>query len=116
MAGAIADRYSKRDVMIITDILSAGLTIGLLLSQSILSALTLIFIRSAIYSLNAPTQQAYVKEVVPYTQLLEVSSYTTISFSLAKNSIILTFFILFFKEIIQSYYIRNHLFRIYTWL
>lgn len=84
LAGAIADRYSKRNVMLITDILSAGLTIGLLLSQNILTALLLVFIRSAIYSLNAPTQQAYVKEVVPDENLLEASSYTTISFSLAK--------------------------------
>lgn len=84
MAGAIADRYSKRNVMLITDILSVGFTVGLLLSQNILTALLLIFIRSAIYSLNTPTQQAYVKEVVSDENLLEASSYTTISFSLAK--------------------------------
>jgi MFS family permease len=84
VAGVIADRYSKRNVMIITDIMSAVLTAGLLFSQNILTALLLIFARSSIFSLNSPTQQAYIKQVVPNDNLLEASSYTTISFQLAK--------------------------------
>jgi len=84
LAGVIADRYSKRNVMIITDIMSAVLTAGLLFSQNILTALLLILVRSSIFSLNSPTQQAYIKQVVPNDNLLEASSYTTISFHLAK--------------------------------
>lgn len=84
LAGVIADRYSKRSVMIITDIMSAVLTAGLLFSQNILTALLLILVRSSIFSLNSPTQQAYIKQVVPNDNLLEASSYTTISFQLAK--------------------------------
>lgn len=84
MAGVIADRYSKRNVMIITDIMSAVLTAGLLFSHNILVALFLILVRSSIFSLNSPTQQAYIKQVVSNENLLEASSLTTISFQLSK--------------------------------
>jgi MFS transporter, DHA3 family, macrolide efflux protein len=84
IAGVFADRHSKRNIMVITDILSAGLTIGLILSQNTTTALILILIRSSIASLNSPTQQAYIKQVVPNENLLQASSYTTISFQLAK--------------------------------
>lgn len=83
-AGVVADRYSKRNVMVITDILSAGLTIGLVLSQNTMIALIFILMRSSIASLNSPTQQAYIKLVVPTEKLLQASSYTTISFQLSK--------------------------------
>lgn len=84
LAGVVVDRYGKRNIMIITDILSAGLTIALLLSHSILAALVLILVRSSIYSLNAPAQQAYIKQVVSSEHLLQASSYATISFQLSK--------------------------------
>jgi MFS transporter, DHA3 family, macrolide efflux protein len=84
LAGVIADRFSKRNLMISTDILSAVLTVGLFLSQNIFLALFLILIRSIVYSLNAPTQQAYIKKIVPKEKLLQASSYTTISFQISK--------------------------------
>lgn len=84
IAGAFADRHSKRNIMIIADIVSAILTIGLILSHSTLIAILLVIVRSSIASLNSPTQQAYIKEVVPNKQLLPASSYTTISFQFAK--------------------------------
>jgi MFS family permease len=84
IAGAFADRYSKRNIMIIADIISAGLTIGLVLSANIAIVLLFILIRSSIASLNSPTQQAYVKQVVADQHLLQASSFTTISFQLAK--------------------------------
>jgi len=83
-AGVCADRFSKRNIMIITDLVSTIFTIGLFFSPNILSALILLFLRSSIASLNSPTQQAYIKQVVPTQDLLAASSYSTISFQFCK--------------------------------
>jgi len=83
-AGVVADRYSKRNIMMTTDALSAGLTLGLMLSHSAIAALSFIVIRSAICSLSAPSAQAYIKQIVPVEHLLQATSYTTISFQFSK--------------------------------
>lgn len=84
IAGAWADRLSKRNLMIVTDVLAAILTVGLFFSGSIPAALMLLLIRSCIVSINVPAQQAYIKTIVTDDELLQASSYTTVVFQMCK--------------------------------
>lgn len=84
LAGVLADRTSKRNLMISTDILSTIFTLGLYFSGNIFEALLILFIRSCIFSLNTPAQQAYIKHVVSDNLLLKATSYTTIVFQMCK--------------------------------
>ena len=84
IAGVCADRFSKRDIMVIVNVISAILTLGLILSANIATALGLMLLRSSLASFNAPTQQAYIKTVVAPQHLLQASSYATIIFQLSK--------------------------------
>jgi len=84
IAGIWADRISKRNLMLYTDLIAAFLTIGLYLSGSVSEVLILLFIRSSVVSFNTPAQQAYIKHVVTDEQLLTASSYTTIVFEMCK--------------------------------
>lgn len=77
-AGVIADRLNLRNIMVYTDILATFLTAALVLTHSIMVALTLIIIRSCIVSFTGPAQQAYIKHIVVDEHLLKASSYTTI--------------------------------------
>lgn len=83
-AGAFADRYSKRDIKMVVDIICALLTIGLFFSSNILAALLLLFIRSGVSSIVGPAEQAYIKQVVPVKQLLQAASYTSIVLQMCK--------------------------------
>lgn len=85
MAGVMAERISKRNLMIVTDLAAAVLTAGLYLSGSETTALSLLLIRACVVSFNAPTQQAYIKYVVTDQQLLAASSYTTIALQMCKG-------------------------------
>ncbi|MCF6776420.1 MFS transporter [Thiotrichales bacterium 19X7-9] len=83
-AGVLTDKVSKRNMMIITDLIAGFLTIGLYFSNSILFALVLIFVRASVVCFNVPAQQAYIKHVVSQKQLLKASSYTTVVFQMCK--------------------------------
>lgn len=84
IAGVWADKYSKRNIMLYTDLVAGLLTILLYLSSGVVEALTLIFIRSCFTTINGPAQQAYVKYVVTEDQLLKASSLTGVVFQLCK--------------------------------
>lgn len=84
IAGVWADKVSKRNLMIYTDLIAALLTMGLFLSTNITQALIILFIRSCIVSINSPAQQAYIKCIVKDDHLLQASSYTTVVFQMCK--------------------------------
>lgn len=84
IAGVWADRFIKRDLMLYTDLAASALTIGLYLSQSMVMALAILFIRSSITTINATAQQAYIKYVVTDEQLLQASSITTVVFKMCQ--------------------------------
>lgn len=83
-AGICADHFNKRNLMFITDIISAIFTVGLLLSTNIINALIFILFRSSIASINTPTQQAYLKYSVASEYLLQAASYTSVMQQLCK--------------------------------
>ncbi|MGD9108255.1 MAG: MFS transporter [Gammaproteobacteria bacterium] len=83
-AGAFADRFSKRNIMMAVEIICGLLTAGLFFSANILTALLLLLIRSGICSISGPAEQAYIKQVVPTEQLLQATSYTSIVFQMCK--------------------------------
>lgn len=84
MAGVLADHFSKRNLMIVTDAAAAVLTVGLIFSHSIALMLIILLVRGGFVSVNAPAQQAYIKYVTPPEQLLPASSYTMVTFQLCR--------------------------------
>lgn len=82
--GVWVDRLSNRQLLLLSDALSALLTLGLYLSQSVAVALLLIVLRSIAAAVNAPVQQSYVKKVTSSEQLLKASSYTAVAFQMCK--------------------------------
>ena len=84
IAGILADRVSKRNLMMYTDILAAVFTVGLYFSSNTTEALIVLFIRSCVVTFNIPAQQAYIKYIVNDEHLLKASSYTTIAFQICK--------------------------------
>lgn len=84
IAGVWADRFSQRNLMIITDVIAALLTIGLFLSTNISIVMLIILLRSSIATVGGPNQQAYIKHVVPSEYLLQATSYTSVVFQMCK--------------------------------
>ncbi len=83
-AGIIADKFKKKNILLITDILSGVATVFLLLSTNLEISLLIIFIRSSLASINAPAQQALLKYIVSEKQLLAASSCNQIVFQLCQ--------------------------------
>ena len=96
-AGLLADRLNLRNMMVCTDSIATVLTVGLVLSQSIVAALILLVIRNSVNSFTTPAQQAYIKHIVHDDHLLKASSYTTIVAQVGKimgpmlGAVVLTF-------------------------
>lgn len=77
-AGIFADRFNKKNVLMLTDILSGVATLFIILSNNIILSLLIVFIRSSFASLNAQAQPAALKYIVNEEELLPASSYNQI--------------------------------------
>lgn len=85
LLGAFVDTYkNKKQLLIVTDLICALLTLGLIASGSILLSLSLLLIRSTLASINGLGQNATLKYIVSDEEMLEASSYTSISMNLCK--------------------------------
>ncbi|MBY0014382.1 MFS transporter [Paenibacillus typhae] len=74
MAGVAADRLNKLKLMRVCDLLTAVLTLVLLLAPNMLWLLPLLSLRSAISTVNVPAQQSLTRSIVREDQLLQASS------------------------------------------
>ncbi|QJD84600.1 MFS transporter [Cohnella herbarum] len=73
-AGVAADRLNKLKLMRICDLLTAALTLLLLLAPNMYWLLPLLMLRASISSLNVPAQQALTRRLVRDDQLLQATS------------------------------------------
>lgn len=74
VAGVAADRLNKLKLMRICDLLTAALTLLILLAPNMLWLLPLLMLRAAISTLNVPAQQALTRSIVREDQLLQATS------------------------------------------
>jgi MFS family permease len=73
-AGVAADRLNKLKLMRICDLLTAVLTLLVLLAPNMLWLLPLLMLRAAISTLNVPAQQSLTRKIVREDQLLQATS------------------------------------------
>lgn len=84
-AGVIADRVSRRKILMLVALASSFLTFGLYFSSALWLIFTLLFLRSLIGSFDGPAQSAYIKTVASNNdQLLTASGYQSIIFQMCK--------------------------------
>lgn len=83
-AGVIADRVPRRTLMIVADLLSAGLTVGLFFAQTPYVIFPLLLLRSLAGVFNVPAQQSLTRRVVAEDQLLQASSWNGLINQIAK--------------------------------
>ncbi|UVI33398.1 MFS transporter [Paenibacillus spongiae] len=74
VAGVAADRLNKLKLMRICDLLTAVLTLLVLLAPTMLWLLSLLMLRAAISTLNVPAQQSLTRSIVREDQLLQAAS------------------------------------------
>ncbi len=84
LAGVLADRWPKRQVMIVTDLVRAALTVLLLFAPNAYAVLGLILLRSTAKVFHFPAQQALTRQVVPVEQLFQATTMNGTVFQLAK--------------------------------
>ncbi|WP_409343614.1 MFS transporter [Paenibacillus sp. MBLB4367] len=74
VAGVAADRLNKLKLMRICDLLTAVLTLLVLLAPNMFWLLPLLMLRAAISTLNVPAQQSLTRNIVREDQLLQATS------------------------------------------
>ncbi|WDH98547.1 MFS transporter [Paenibacillus urinalis] len=74
LAGTIADRVPKVRLMFLCDLLSAVLTLCLLVAPSIYWIIPVLMLRSAVSTFVMPAQQAMTRQVVKEEELLQATS------------------------------------------
>ncbi|MNO11948.1 enterobactin exporter EntS [compost metagenome] len=74
IAGVAADRLNKLKLMRICDLLTAVLTLFILLAPNMVWLFPLLITRAAISTLNVPAQQALTRSIVREDQLLQATS------------------------------------------
>lgn len=73
-AGTIADRVRKARLMMVCDVLTAALTLGVLTAPNMIWLLPLLAFRAVTSVFHVPAQQALTKQVVPSDMLLQATS------------------------------------------
>lgn len=73
-AGTIVDHVQKARIMMVCDVITAGLTLSILTISSIEWLLPLLALRAAMSVFHVPAQQALTKQVVPSDLLLQATS------------------------------------------
>ncbi|WLR53297.1 MFS transporter [Bacillus tianshenii] len=84
LAGNIADRMKKVNIMVTADLLSSLLTFGLFFTNNLYIASILLFLRSTVALFNAPAQQTLTRYVVHEDHLLKATSLNGIVLQLGK--------------------------------
>ncbi|MCM3785466.1 MFS transporter [Neobacillus mesonae] len=74
LAGTMADRLPKVRVMMLCDLLTAVLTLFLLIAPSIYWIIPILMLRSAVSTFIMPAQQAMTRQLVQEEQLLQATS------------------------------------------
>ncbi|WP_265333417.1 MFS transporter [Paenibacillus guangzhouensis] len=74
VAGVAADRLNKLRLMRVCDLLTAVLTLLILLTPNMAWLLPILMLRAAISTLNVPAQQALTRSIVREDQLLQATS------------------------------------------
>ncbi|RNB81002.1 MFS transporter [Brevibacillus fluminis] len=84
LAGIMADRWNKRNLMIVTDLIRSAFTIGLIFAPNVWVLLGLITLRAAARVFHYPAQQAMTRHIVGTDQLLQATSLNGAVFQLSK--------------------------------
>ncbi|REK71902.1 MFS transporter [Paenibacillus paeoniae] len=84
LAGIMADRWNKRNLMIATDLIRAIITILLIFAPNAWVLLALITVRSTARVFHYPAQQAMTRNVVAADELLQATSLNGAVFQLSK--------------------------------
>jgi len=84
LAGILADRWNKRNLMMTTDLVRAALTLLLILAPNTWTLLALIALRSSARVFHYPAQQVMTRTVVGSDQLLQATSLNGAVFQLSK--------------------------------
>ncbi|ASA19436.1 MFS transporter [Paenibacillus donghaensis] len=74
IAGVAADRLNKLQLMRLCDLLTALLTLVVLLAPSMVWLLPVLMLRAAVSTLNVPAQQSMTRSIVREDQLLQATS------------------------------------------
>ncbi len=83
-SGVWADRFSKKKLMIICDLVRSILTFMLIFAQNIWSVLIFIVLIHSVATFFDPARQAAIKEYVPENQLLQANSLSQLSVQISK--------------------------------
>lgn len=73
-AGTVTDRVNKARLMIVCDLVTAGLTLAILFAPNMLLLIPLLALRAAASVFHGPAQQALTRQVVPTEQLFQATS------------------------------------------
>ncbi len=84
LAGILADKRNKRNLMIATDLVRAALTLLLIFAPDVWTLLGLLGLRSAVRVFHFPAQQAMTRSAVEPEQLLQAASLNGAVFQLSK--------------------------------
>ncbi len=84
LAGSIADKLSKKWLLLLTDFASGLFTVALIIAPGMQSALWLIALRSCVIAFNAAAQKSASKLLLPDDLQLKASSYERIAFELCR--------------------------------
>ncbi|MGO0059244.1 MFS transporter [Brevibacillus fluminis] len=84
LAGILADRWNKRNLMLATDLIRAAITTMLIFAPNAWALLALITLRSTARVFHYPAQQAMTRRVVATEQLLQATSLNGAIFQLSK--------------------------------
>lgn len=83
-AGSFADKFNKKWLLLITDIIAGCFTVALIFAPSMNAALILIGVRSCVIAFNAPAQQVTSKLLLPDALQLQAASYEKVAFQLCR--------------------------------
>lgn len=83
-AGTIADKFDKKWLLFMTDLLAGLITVAIIFASTMYMALTLIAIRSAIIAFNAAGQKVASRLLLPESLQLKATSAEQVAFQLCR--------------------------------
>lgn len=84
VAGVVADRFSKRNILILTELLSIGLVVPLALFESLLFAYVAFFLLGLLSSAAGPAYRALIPRLVAEDELEEANALNSIGGSISQ--------------------------------
>jgi MFS family permease len=78
IAGSIADKYDRKKIMIISDLVCAVLVVGVAFSTTLWQVYLLIFLKSCFVALFMPAKNGKLKEIVPNDQMQKAMGISSI--------------------------------------